>query len=111
MTFTTSLTPPFTSLTPPSTVSQCAVLFDSLLPTVKLLSKLESISSTQLNLCNILNLLLLTSFSFFGYVYSLWDTSSLTRPGIEPLLPEVKVWIPNHWTARKVPQETTFFDH
>ena len=47
-------------------------------------------------------------FFFFWPFYSLWDVSSLTRPGIEPLLPEMEVWSPNHWMAREVPPRNYF---
>ena len=33
-----------------------------------------------------------------------WDLSS--PPGIEPVLPAVEAWSPNHWTAREVPRDS-----
>ena len=42
-----------------------------------------------------------TIFYFLAMPHSMWNLSS--RPGIEPMAPEVEAWSLNHWTPKEVP--------
>ena len=44
-------------------------------------------------------ILILNIYLFLATLYSLWNL--IPQPGIEPGPAAVRVWSPNHWTARE----------